>query len=150
MTGSVSKAHIAGKARGASIGAMNAWMSWGLAALALIGGYLGFGLQGLVLGLTVVVFWLLLQWSRALRVLKQAARAPVGHVPSAVMFNARLHPGMTLAEVLKCSGSLGERVSAEPEVWAWSDGGGSRVTVNFAGGRLSQSTLDRPDSPPGS
>jgi hypothetical protein len=132
------------------MGAMNAWMSWGLAALALIGGYLGFGPQGLVLGLTVIVFWLLLQWSRALRVLKQAARAPVGRVPSAVMFNARLHSGMTLAEVLKCSGSLGTQVSAAPEAWAWADGSDSQVTVNFVDGRVSQWTLSRPDTPPGS
>jgi hypothetical protein len=45
-----------------------------------------------VLAVTVVVFWLLLQFSRALRVMRRPPARPVGTVPNAVMLHARLRP----------------------------------------------------------
>ena len=61
---------------------------------ALAAGYVGYGWPGVVLALTVVVFWLLLQFSRALRTLRNAASGPVGQVASAVMLHSRLKAGM--------------------------------------------------------
>jgi hypothetical protein len=55
-------------------------VGWSLAALGIAAGYVGWGWPGVVLGVTVVVFWLLLQFSRSLRVLKRAAANPVGHM----------------------------------------------------------------------
>ncbi|HRI18749.1 MAG TPA: hypothetical protein PL196_09520, partial [Burkholderiaceae bacterium] len=93
-----------------------------------------------MLAFTLIVFWLLLQFSRALRALRKAAGAPVGHVDSAVMLHSKLRAGMTLPQVLALAGSLGERLPAADdqaeEAWRWRDPGGSDVTVNLRGGRL--------------
>ncbi len=121
----------------------NPLLGWALAAVAVAAGYIGYGWRGLVLALTVVVFWLLLQFSRALRVLRNAAGAPVGSVASAVMFNARLQRGQRLPDVLKLTGSLGRKVAAEPETWAWADGGGDEVQVTLVAGKVSDWRLVR-------
>lgn len=124
---------------------MNAFVGWGLAALAVAAGWWGYGWRGVVMAISVIVFWLLLQFSRALRAMKNAAQAPKGHVPSAVMLNARLKPGMTLMQVIVITQSLGERVSETPETWAWSDDGASRVTLVFNGAKLQSWQLVRPE-----
>jgi len=125
-----------------------AW-GWTLAALALAAGYVGYGWPGVVLAVTVVVFWLLLQFSRALRVVQAAARRPVGQVASTVMLQSRLHPGMTLAHILKLTGSLGHKRSTEPETerYAWADGGGDELVVELTGGKLTAWRLQRAEPP---
>lgn len=127
--------------------APNAALGWALALLAVVAGYVGYGWQGLVLALTVIVFWLLLQFSRALRVLRAAAGRPVGVVDNAVMLNSRLHPGMRLPQVLKLTRSLGREVAPEPdETWAWADAAGDRVELVFHTGRLVRWHLHRASS----
>ena len=118
-------------------------LGWGLAVLAIAVGYAGWGWRGVVLGVTVIVFWLLLQFSRSLRVLKNAGRAPVGHVDSAVMLHSRLKAGMPMLQVLTLTRSLGRRLSETPERWAWADAGGARVELRFEGGKLQSWTLRR-------
>ncbi len=98
----------------------------------------------MVLGVTVLVFWLLLQFSRSLRVLKNAAGAPVGHVDSAVMLHSKLKTGMTLMQVLALTRSLGTRLSED----AGALGLGRRrrraaCSCEFDGGKLQSWTLDR-------
>jgi hypothetical protein len=110
-------------------------LGWGLAALAVAVGYWGYGWPGVALAATAIVFWLLLQFSRALRALRLAAGAPVGHVPSAVMLHARLHPGMRLADIIKITRSLGRKVGDNPERFAWCDESGAEVQIEFARGR---------------
>ena len=66
----------------------SAWLGWGLAVAAVAAGYVGYGWKGVVLAVTVAFFWLLLQFSQSLRVLRIASGRPVGLVPNAVMFNA--------------------------------------------------------------
>jgi hypothetical protein len=125
------------------------WVGWLLAVAALAGGYATFGRQGLLLAVTAVVFWLLLQFSRALRAVRDAAKAPLGSVRSAVMLNARLKPGLTLARVLALTGSLGIRVETgaedDDEVWRWEDAGGVRSSLTFRDGRLVRWELRRPE-----
>jgi hypothetical protein len=126
---------------------VNPIVGWALAALATGLAWLQYGWKGLVLAVTLVVFWLLLQFSRALRAMKQAGQAPVGQVPSAVMLNARLKAGMTLLQVIQLTRSLGRRTSAEgvePEGWEWADEGGARVVLELRGGRLQRWELHRP------
>ena len=49
---------------------MSAALGWALALAALVAGYVGYGWPGVVLALSVVVFWMLLQFSRALRAMR--------------------------------------------------------------------------------
>ena len=121
-------------------------VGWLLAGLAFVAGWIGWGWRGLVLALTVVVFWMLLQFSRTLRVLRSAAQAPAGHVASAVMLQARLREGMALADVIKLCGSLGRKLGDQPEAYAWADSGGARVEVEFVDGRCASWRLIRPET----
>jgi hypothetical protein len=123
---------------------MNPTLGWGLAVVAIAVGYASYGWPGVALAFTVVVFWLLLQFSRTLRVMRGASGRPVGRVPSAVMFNTKLKPGLRMLDLLQMTKSLGQRVSDEPEVWRWTDDGDVEVEVTFRGGRVAEWVLKRP------
>ena len=128
---------------------MSPQLGWLLAAVGLVAGYRTYGWPGVMLALTVVVFWLLLQFSRALRALREAGAAPVGSLRSAVMLHAKLRKGMTLPQVLAATGSLGEKVDAVPagadESWRWRDAGGAVVTVHLKRGKVVDWSLARED-----
>jgi hypothetical protein len=126
---------------------MNPWLGWSLAALMAAAGWQMYGGPGLALAATVVVFWLLLQFNRAVRVMKNAGSAPVGQVANAVMFNAKLRKGMQMLQVVTLTRSLGRRVNESPEVWAWADAGASEVLITFIGGRCASWQLNRPTAP---
>lgn len=123
---------------------MNPVIGWALAVLAIAVGYASYGWPGVALAFTVVVFWLLLQFSRTLRVMRGAAAQPVGRVPSAVMFNTRLKPGLRMLDLLQMTKSLGQRVSDAPEVWRWTDDGDVAVEITFRNGRVADWVLKRP------
>jgi hypothetical protein len=97
-----------------------------------------------VLGITVIVFWLLLQFSRALRALREASGRPVGEVANAVMLHARLKRGQRLVDVLRLTRSLGRPLhdtgvragASVHEVFAWQDAGGDAVQVELHNGRV--------------
>lgn len=125
---------------------MNPWLGWGLAALFAALAWQQYGWQGLLVALSAIVFWLLLQFNRSVRVMKNAAGAPVGHVGSAVMLNARLKPGMTLLQVIALTKSLGRRLDEAGDTWAWEDEAGSRVTLQFERGKLVRHELFRPEA----
>lgn len=131
---------------------MNPIVGWGLALIAVAAAWQAYGWQGVVMAVSVVVFWLLIQFSRALRVMKNAGEAPVGHVGSTVMLNSKLSAGLTMMQVVTMTRSLGRRVvvpGADPQrdTWAWADDGGSEVTLEFKGGKLATWTLVRPPEP---
>jgi hypothetical protein len=126
---------------------MNDKLGWALAGLSFVAGYVGWGWRGLVLALTVVVFWMLLQFSRTMRVLRAAAGAPVGQVASAVMLHSKLKVGMRLADVIRLAGSIGQKQGDEPETYRWQDVGGVIVEVEWARGRCARWTLLRPEDP---
>jgi hypothetical protein len=125
---------------------MNPWIGGLLAVLVLTIGYVQYGWQGLLFGLSVVVFWLLLQFSRTLRVMQKAGQAPMGRIDSAVRLHAKLKPGMRMLDILPVAGSLGERVGGEgaEEHWAWTDQGDARVLVRLRHGRVVDWDLQRP------
>ena len=123
---------------------MSATLGWALAAAAVVAGYFGYGWPGVALALSVIVFWLLLQFSRALRVMRLAAKAPVGHVPSAVMLHSKLHAGMPMMEVVKLTRSLGRKLRDEPETYAWRDEAEAEVEIEFEGGHCVGWRLTRP------
>ena len=89
---------------------MNPTVGWVLAVAALAAGYLGYGWPGVLLALSVVVFWLLLQFSRTLQLMRKTAQRPmgtVGKLGSVLMLQTRLQRGMRLADVMKLAGSFG-------------------------------------------
>lgn len=126
---------------------MDKRVGWALAVLAVFVGWWQWGGYGVVLALTVVVFWLLLQFYRALRVMQAAGAAPIGHVANAVMLHAKLNTGMTLLEILPHTRSLGQKLSEDPEAFAWTDANGDRVEVTLVNGRLTQWQLIRAAAP---
>ena len=113
-----------------------AWRSGGWGGVALAGG--------------AIMMFLLLHFNRAMQVLKRAAERPVGYVGSAVMLNAKLKPNATLMHVIAMTRALGELRSpkdTQPEVYRWTDGGGSYVDAVFNGGKLQSWAMTRPENP---
>jgi hypothetical protein len=123
---------------------MNPIVGWGLAVIAVAAAWKAYGWQGVVMAASVIVFWLLIQFSRALRVMKNAGQAPVGHVGSAVMLHSKLSEGLTMMQVMTMTRSLGRKVDAQADTWAWADDGGSEVTLEFKRDKLAKWTLVRP------
>jgi hypothetical protein len=114
-----------------------AWRSGGWGGVALAGG--------------VIVMFLLMHFTRAMQVLKRAADRPVGYVASSVMLNAKLKKGVTLMHVIAMTRALGELRSPQneqPELYRWTDTGGSYVDAVFNGGKLQSWTLTRPEAEP--
>lgn len=124
---------------------MNQWIGWALALAALVSGGVFYGWQGVLLALTGVVFWLLMQFTRLMRVMRMANSSPVGHVDSAVMLNAKLRAGMKLVDVLPLTLSLGKKVADAPETYEWRDPGDARVEVVLESGRVARWSLLRPE-----
>jgi hypothetical protein len=107
------------------------------------------GWGGVALAAGAIVMFLLLHFNRAMQVLKRAADRPVGYVGSAVMLNAKLKPGATLMHVIAMTHALGELRSPkdeQPELYRWTDGGGSYVDAVFNGGKLQSWAMTRPDT----
>lgn len=122
-----------------------------LAGIALVAvAWQSAGWPGVALVLGGVVMWALLHFTRITQVLRRASERPIGWTDSAVMLNARLKPGLPLLNVVGLARALGEQLSpkdAQPEVYRWTDGGGSHVTCDFAGGKLVRWALHRPAEP---
>ena len=111
-----------------------AWKSYGWAGVALVSG--------------AIVMFLLMHFNRTMQVMRRAANRPIGYVDSAVMLNAKLKPGVTLLHVLALTRAIGELRSPkdqQPELYRWTDGGGSWVDAEFQDGKLRQWSLTRPE-----
>ena len=109
-----------------------------------------YGWPGVALAVTGLVMWLLLHFNRAMQVIQRAADRPLGYVDSAVMLNAKLKPRATLLHVVAMTRALGQQLSPlneQPEIFRWTDSGGSSVTCEFQGGKLVKWELHRPQSP---
>lgn len=134
---------------------MQAVIAWLLAAAALAGGYLSYGWPGVMLAVTCIVFWLLLQFNRTLRVMRRAGERPVGTVDNAVMLHARLRVGMPLLAIVGMTRSLGRPLedasmaqdAPGDEAYQWRDGAGDRVVVHCARGRCTRWELLRQARP---
>jgi uncharacterized protein (DUF58 family) len=125
---------------------MNPIVGWGLAALGLVAGWRAYGWPGLALGFSVIVFWLLIQFNRSLKVMRNAAASPVGHVDSAVMLHAKLRTGLPMMQVVVLTKSLGKRIAEQPETWAWADASGAALSIVFDKGRCVSWQLTRPEA----
>ena len=120
-----------------------------LGSLALILlAYRSYGWSGAAGALGGIVMWMLVDFTRMMKVLRMAAKRPVGFVASAVMFNAKLRKGTPLVKVIAQTQSLGAAQTpegAEPEVFRWTDASDSYVDCTFAAGRLQSWVLTRPE-----
>lgn len=127
---------------------MNPVVGWGLAFVALVAGWFSYGWPGLALAFTVIVFWLLIQFNRSVRVMRDASESPVGHVPSAVMLHSKLRAGLPMLQIVKMTRSLGRRLDepaeASNETWAWADDSGAEVRIVFRKGLCASWVLNRP------
>lgn len=129
---------------------MNPILGWVLAFIAVAVAWQSYGWQGVLFAVTFVVFWLLLQFNRTMRVMRNASTVPVGYLDSAVMLNSKLKPGMSMLQVVTMTRSLGRKLSDSPETWQWTDNGGSSVALVIRAGRVQSWTLERPpEAPPG-
>lgn len=120
---------------------MNPWIGVGLALLALLLGGTLLGWKGIIFAMTGIVFWLLLQMSRLMRVMKLAGAAPMGSVANAVMLSAKLNAGMKLVDLITLTGSLGLKQTTD--TYLWRDAGGDAVEVVLRNGRLATWQLIR-------
>ena len=119
-------------------------------AILIVASYRSFGWQGVALVTGALVLYLLLHFNRTMAVLRRAADRPIGTVASAVMLNAKLRKGVTLLHVIALTRALGELRSPkdeQPELYRWSDAGGSYVDTEFHGGKLRSWSLTRPEAP---
>jgi hypothetical protein len=123
---------------------MNPIVGWALALIALAAGWRGYGWPGVALAVSVIVFWLLIQFNRSVKVMRNAATAPIGHIDSAVMLHAKLQSGLPMMQVVALTKSLGRPVARLPETWAWADTSGAEVTIVFDKGRCTSWVLTRP------
>ncbi len=129
---------------------MNPRLGWLLAALFAFAAWRAYDVAGLAFAASAIVFWLLLQFNRAVRVMKNAAGSPVGHVANAVMFHAGLASGMTMLQVVTKTKSLGQKIAGSDDDWRWIDDGGTSAVLHFERGRLASWRIERPDEPPAS
>jgi hypothetical protein len=126
---------------------VNARLGWLLAALFAFAAWRAYDLAGLAFAASAIVFWLLLQFNRAVRVMKNAAESPVGHIASAVMFQAGLGRGMTMLQIVTRTKSLGRKVEGSDDDWRWGDDGGASVVLHFERGRLVRWQIERSAEP---
>lgn len=137
-------------------------MNWQKIAFPILGvglvaaSWQAYGWPGVALVAGGIVMWALLHFTRMMKVLERASARPVGYCDSAVMLNAKLRPGVNLVHVMALTRALGEPLSekdAQPEVFRWTDAGGSHVTCDFTNGKLARWELFRPppapQAPPG-
>ena len=116
----------------------------------VVAAYRASGWGGVALAVGVLFMWVLLHFTRLMRVLQRAANRPIGYVDSAVMLNAKLKPGVTLLHVLAMTRALGEQLTAkdvQPELYRWTDGSESTVSCEFLHGKLVKWELNRPAQP---
>jgi hypothetical protein len=124
---------------------MSAWLGVPLALAALLAGGWLMGWQGVVLAMSGIVLWLVLQFTQLMKVMRATREVPLGHVQSAVMLNAKLHEGMKLLQVLQLTGSLGVKVAGagSDPAYRWTDAGGDSVVLTLAKGRVTRWKLER-------
>jgi hypothetical protein len=125
---------------------MSAKAGWAVAVVAVALGWWFWRWLGAGLAIAGTVFWMLWQFTQALRAMRDAGTAPVGSVHSAAMLHAQLQKGMRLLDVIRITRSLGQKLSDDPETFAWHDESGAMVTMHLQDGRVTDWTLTRTDA----
>ena len=118
-----------------------AWHTWGGAAVAAV--------------LGALLMWLLLHYTRLMKIMQRAAQRPVGSVDSAVMLNAQLSRGMSHMHIIGLTRSLGQAAEAPSagkntgtETFVWTDASQATVHIVFQRGKARSWHLTRPEQDP--
>jgi hypothetical protein len=109
-----------------------------------------YGWPGLILALLMLSFWLLLHFTKLMRLLRTVAARPMGRVRDAQALAARLKSGMAMVDVMRLTLSLGllrTVPDTDPEVRSWTDETGRAVVCSFEQGRLVSFRLESDDPP---
>jgi len=121
-----------------------------LALTLCVAAWRSYGAQGLLLAVLMLSFWVLLHFTKLMRLLRAAASRPIGAVAEVPTLQSQLRLGMALHDVIRRTACLGERlnepVGADVESFCWSDEKGRRLLLRFEAGRLRQ--IDRQDANP--
>jgi hypothetical protein len=130
------------------------WRRFLFPALAAALGYAAwtqYGGKGLLLAVLMLSFWVLLQFTQLMRLLRTAAARPLGHVSDARALHARLQRGMPMAHVVRLTRSLGQRIEGTPgdaECFEWGDEQGHVLRAYFVHGRLDRFEMRRVEADP--
>jgi hypothetical protein len=109
-----------------------------------------YGVPGLLLAVLMLSFWLLLHFTKLMRLLRTVAARPMGRTRDAEALRARLKPSMAMVDVIRLTLSIGQLRTppdTEPEERHWLDDTGQAVVCRFEHGRLVSFRLE-PASPP--
>ncbi|MDB5911656.1 MAG: putative Glycerate kinase [Ramlibacter sp.] len=120
-----------------------------LGVVVVVAAWQGMGWPGVAAAVGGIVMWMLLHFTRIMKVLQRASSRPVGYCDSAVMLNAKLRPGLNLMHVVGMTRALGQQLSpkeVQPEIYRWADGSDSFVTCEFLDGKLVKWELYRPQA----
>lgn len=127
---------------------MDSRLGWALVALLLFAGFQAYQWKGVALAATLVVFWLVLQFNRTLRVMKNATDLPIGYTDNARLLQGKLKVRMPLVSVVGFTQSLGHRSDdsqGDDEKYTWTDPEGRALAITFHGGRITRWYLQVPD-----
>ncbi len=108
-----------------------------------------YGVPGLLLAVLMLSFWLLLHFTKLMRLLRTVAARPMGRTSDAEALRTRLKPGMAMVDVIRLTLSIGQLRTppdTEPEERHWLDDTGQAVVCRFEHGRLVSFRLE-PASP---
>jgi len=112
-------------------------------------GWRTYGWPGLLLALLMSSFWVLLHFTKLLRLLRAAATRPLGEVEDVRALQGRLRPGMPMHDVIRQSACLGKREEGDGngamEDFVWHDPQGRTLHLRFDHGRLRR--IERRDAP---
>jgi hypothetical protein len=111
-----------------------------------------YGVQGLLLAVLMLSFWLMLHFTKLMRLLRTVATRPMGRVSSAAALLQRLKPGMAMVDVMRLTLSIGELRTppdTEPEERQWADATGQTVVGRFEHGCLTSFRLESASGPAG-
>lgn len=113
-------------------------------------GWKSYGWQGLLLAVLMSSFWVLLHFTKLMRLLRAAANRPLGAVDDVRALQGRLKPGMPMHEVVRQAACLGKRQEGPSEEatedFVWHDPQGRTLHLRFDHGRLRR--IERREAPP--
>ena len=129
---------------------LRTWLFPAMAAALAYAAWRSYSWPGLILALLMLSFWLLLHFTKLMRLLRTVANRPLGRVRDVGAMAKRLKPGMPLVDVMRLTLSIGALRSApdtDSELRTWSDDAGRTAICHFEQGRLVSFRVE-PSTPP--